>query len=390
MTYYTSVIIMVLFALVVLSILISENDRIPATRKKLFIATNLLIALAALAECAGVHLDGKPGYPKALLAAVKALDYTLTPMAGGALILLMQKQGQKNLLFKGFFLANAIFQFLGIFFGWTVAIDDSHTYSHGPLYPVYMVFYSLIIIRFTVGMLAYGNSFRKQNRKSLYATILLIFTGIAMQELGGNGCRVSYLALTLGVSFLFIHYSEFSQLQLDDKILEQQAQLSIDALTGVHSRFAYVEAMDACAEHTPENLAVFLMDINGLKTANDTLGHEAGDEMIRGAARCIETAFGQNGRTYRIGGDEFVVLANMTRAQSREVLEALTAETSAWSGVKVKQLSLSVGWALASEYPDLSVEELVKEADRAMYEQKKEYYCLNGRDRRRSPTPAQS
>lgn len=389
MSYYTSVIIMVLFALGVLSILISENDRIPKKRKRLFIATNLLIALAALAECAGVHLNGNPAYPKTLLAVVKALDYTLTPMAGGALILLIQKQGQKSRLFKGLLLANAVFQFLGIFFGWTATIDDSHTYSHGPLYPVYIVFYSLIILCFTVSMLAYGKSFRKQNRKSLYATILLIFTGIAIQELGGNGSRVSYLALTLGVSFLFIHYSEFSQLQLDDKILEQQAQLSIDALTGVFSRFAYIGAMDACAEHTPEDLAVFLMDINGLKSTNDTLGHEAGDEMIRGAARCIEAAFGKHGHAYRIGGDEFVVLASMDKAQSEEAMRTLKAETDAWTGVKVKKLSLSVGCALAKEYPDLCAEELIKEADKGMYAQKKEYYCLNGRDRRRAVGPQQ-
>ena len=64
MIYYTSVILITLLALVVLSILILENDRIPRSKKRLFLATNLLIALAATAEYAGVHLIGNPDFPR--------------------------------------------------------------------------------------------------------------------------------------------------------------------------------------------------------------------------------------------------------------------------------------------------------------------------------------
>lgn len=46
-----------------------------------------------------------------------------------------------------------------------------------------IAFYSLIILRITLRMLSYGKSFRKKNRASLYATILLVFIGIGMQEL---------------------------------------------------------------------------------------------------------------------------------------------------------------------------------------------------------------
>ena len=57
MTFYTSEIIIILLALGVLSILVSENDRISRRKKRLFIATNILIAVAATAECAGVHMS---------------------------------------------------------------------------------------------------------------------------------------------------------------------------------------------------------------------------------------------------------------------------------------------------------------------------------------------
>ena len=56
-----------------------------------------------------------------------------------------------------------------------------------------------------------------------------------------------------------------------------------------------------------------MMDLNGLKEANDNIGHEAGDELIIGASKCMDNAFSGLGRTYRVGGDEFVALLRGTR-----------------------------------------------------------------------------
>lgn len=116
-----------------------------------------------------------------------------------------------------------------------------------------------------IRMLNYGKSFKKQNRSSLYATIILVCIGIGIQELLGWNCRVAYLAATFAATFLYIHYSEFSQLRLDEKLTEQQVKLSNDPLTGVLSRFAYVDALQAYTECVPANFVVFLIDINGLK-----------------------------------------------------------------------------------------------------------------------------
>ena len=378
LNYYTSVIIITLLALAVLSVLISENARIPYEKKRLFIATNILIAMAAAAECAGMHINGKENIPSWVLAAVKAVDYTLTPMTGGALIALMQKEHAKKQLLPFLFIGNAVFQIVAAFRGGMIVIDAHHYYEHGPLYPIYAAFYLLVIISLFVKMVSYGKSFRKQNRTSLYATILLVCIGIAMQELSGN-YRVAYLAVALGSAFLFIHYNEFSQIRQDDEITEQQIMIFQDALTGVSSRFAY---NDAIQETVPTDFVAFLLDINGLKAVNDSLGHEAGDELIRGAAACIEATLGKNGRVFRIGGDEFAVFASMPREQVKTALTQLKQKTGRWSGEKVKELSLSAGYALAQEHEGFSIEELMKEADKAMYTQKKEYYQAIGRDRR--------
>ena len=124
------------------------------------------------------------------------------------------------------------------------------------------------------------------------------------------------------------------------------------------------------------------MDINGLKAVNDGLGHEAGDELIRGAAACIVNAFGTGRSCYRTGGDEFVVLTPMSREEATSVLMALNQETRRWRGEKAKSLSVSAGFALSQDYDGLTSEALVRESDKAMYEAKAAYYRKTGRDRR--------
>ena len=149
---------------------------------------------------------------------------------------------------------------------------------------------------------------------------------------------------------------------------------SVDPLTGVFSRLAYHESLEQYASSVPADLTVFLMDINGLKGVNDALGHEAGDELICGAAQCITQAVGDRGKIFRIGGDEFVVLGQMTQAQAQEILAALQRIAAAWSGTKVMTLCISAGCAFAGDHPEFSVERLTKEADLAMYARKQEYY----------------
>lgn len=386
MNYYTSVIIMILLALWVFSILILENDRIPKQKKQIFIMTNVLIAFAALAECGGVHMSGKEWIPRGCLAAIKAMDYTLTPMTGGALIMLMQKPNTKNRWIWAILAFNGLLQVVSAFNGWMVVIDDQNHYTHGPLYPLYMLLYSMIIISIAVKMVSYGKAFRKQNRISLYAIILFIFAGIGIQEIMGQEYRVAYLAITFGIIFIFIHYSEYAQLRLDDKLTEQQVKISNDPLTGVLSRFAYKDAIKDSKQKMSEDLVVFLIDINGLKAVNDSIGHEAGDELICGAAQCIKTTVGKNGKTFRIGGDEFVVLTHMKKEQMDVAQRNLRKKTQTWSGKMVKELSVSVGYVFAKDYEGCSVEELVREADKAMYQQKKAFYEKTGRDRRNHET----
>lgn len=219
-------------------------------------------------------------------------------------------------------------------------------------------------------------------RKQIFSE--LQFRGITLTPASHLSITVFLLQLLFafaclfGITTIIIRWiNEFyttQQRRMSEALTEQSVKISIDALTGVFSRFAYHDAIEAYTAHIPEDLAAFLIDINGLKAVNDTLGHEAGDELICGAARCITKAFGKSGRTFRIGGDEFVVFGTMSGAQAADALEKLDRIVGAWSGTKVRHLSVSAGCALARDFAGHSVEELVREADKAMYQQKEAYY----------------
>ena len=343
-----------------------------------------MIAISALAEWCGVQLDGRTDVPKWILVFVKTADYILTPLAGGALVVQMRIENRWRNAMLGILAANAVLQAVSAFTGWMVVVDEAHHYSHGPLYGLYMGLCLAIIAIVIIEFILYGRSFRRQNRLSLYAIMLLVVIGIAIQEALPGDNRTSYISLALGAALMFIHYSEYSQLAMDDTVSEQQAQIDTDVLTGLFSRNAYsrtLKKLDS-AGPLPKDLAAFTIDINGLKTVNDSLGHEAGDELIRGAAACIVNAFGTGRSCYRTGGDEFVVLTPMSREEAGDAIKALDQETRRWRGDKVKSLSVSAGFALSQDFDELTSEALVRESDKAMYKAKAAYYRKAGRDRR--------
>lgn len=382
MNYYTSIIALSLASLLVLCILVHENGRIKKEGKRLLYVTYLLIALSAIAEWVGLFLRGNDALPDWPLRIAKCFDYILTPMAGGALIGQINLKNRWSKSVQLLLIGNALLQIVSVFTDWMIRIDEHNNYTHGPLYIVYTAVYVSVIVIVVVEFALYGRAFQKRNRTSLYAIIALILAGIAAQELLGSEYRLSYIALTIGAILLFIHYSEFSQMVSDDRIREQEKQMSTDALTGLQNRYAYAKRLESYDEAADETLCVFSIDVNGLKVANDTLGHAVGDELICGAADCIARTFEDRGTCFRTGGDEFIVFADMDREEAENALKRLKAYAGAWVGEGIKELRLAAGFALAKDHPGVSAEKLVIEADRAMYEDKSVYYGDAGHDRR--------
>lgn len=375
-SYYTSLILLCCMALGVLCILVHENSWISKKDKHLFYLTYCIIAGSAFAEWLGIQLSGNASTPVWMLEIVKCLDYILTPLAGGAIVAQMKLRNRWYKALMVVLTLNAVFQIIASFNHWMIVVDSQNRYSHGPLYGVYIALYLIVIVMTTAEFLIFSLSYRKRNRASLICAFVLLLVGIGVQEILGGEFRTAYAAMTIVAALMFIHYAEFYKMDADEKLLT-------DALCDVFSRYAYMKDMEQYRSKLPlpEDFTVFVFDINGLKTVNDTVGHDAGDELIIGAARCIEKVIGDTGKCYRVGGDEFVVVTNMEKETAKNLLTRFEAETKRWSRNNPKlTLSISSGYANSKEYKDLTAEELIKKADRTMYMSKAAYYMSRGTD----------
>ena len=142
----------------------------------------------------------------------------------------------------------------------------------------------------------------------------------------------------------------------------------IDMLTGIGNRTAYTKM---CNEIQSPPICIML-DINGLKFANDNYGHKVGDDLIVTAAKCITAAFTPKGNCFRMGGDEFVVLLETKYMDElADMLQALTDIIAKENITREFPLSIAYGYAVPLNSQD-SYERIYREADEKMYVCKRE------------------
>ena len=175
-----------------------------------------------------------------------------------------------------------------------------------------------------------------------------------------------------------------ANLQLESANEELRRRAFIDPLTGLPNRMLFEDRLlhamqrydrddDSRARREPRKVAVLFVDLDGFKPINDMLGHAVGDEVLQEAARRLRTTTRDSDTVARIGGDEFVLLAEDVSdvadcaSLANRVIQVL-AQPLEVQGHQVT-LSGSVGVALYPEHGDRL--KLVQNADAAMYTAKR-------------------
>ncbi len=162
------------------------------------------------------------------------------------------------------------------------------------------------------------------------------------------------------------------------KMHERLHDISLhDELTGLYNRrgfFTLAEHLLKTAKRQQAGLLMLYCDLDGLKGINDVLGHQKGDRALIDTANILKETFRGSDIIARIGGDEFVFIPIETTGDNREIVINRLQTAVEMDNAKSKReykLSISIGTAYFDPLSPCTIDELLSQADRLMYEQKR-------------------
>ncbi len=178
-----------------------------------------------------------------------------------------------------------------------------------------------------------------------------------------EGCR-----LIVGINDVDAQVKQ--EQEYEKRLIQAEEKAMIDALTGVKSKYAYMEA-EAQLDHQIETqsqppFAVVVLDVNDLKKVNDTSGHQVGDQYLREASRMICQTF-KHSPVFRVGGDEFAVIA---QGHDYEHIDQLIRGIEELNRESTRAGGAVVACGMARFTDDTSVASVFRRADMDMYANK--------------------
>lgn len=196
----------------------------------------------------------------------------------------------------------------------------------------------------------------------------LLEDGVITGFIGVDNPRRNYTQTNLLTSTQFFVTDAVTRMNTRKKLIEMSY---LDTLTGMYNRNGFNNYVDGISAKGGFSGGTAYFDLNKLKETNDKYGHEAGDSLIKRAAGNIIDIFGKS--TFRIGGDEFVAIdENTDRAEFEKNVSALM-RLMEKSGI-----SISCGTA-HSDSGCTDINELLKQSDKLMYEDKQRYRAKHKR-----------
>ena len=178
------------------------------------------------------------------------------------------------------------------------------------------------------------------------------------------------------VGFINIDAQVRQEQEYERKLTVARNKANVDALTGVRNKHAYgdaeAELNRRISEGDAPEFAVLSLDVNNLKEVNDTKGHAAGDVYLKQACGIICRVFAHS-PVYRVGGDEFIVIAQgEDYAHADELLAELRRTNEENEGSELPLVAAGI----ARSDGHSTVQELFERADKAMYSEKQRLKCV--------------
>ncbi|PKG59053.1 GGDEF domain-containing protein, partial [Shewanella sp. GutDb-MelDb] len=179
-----------------------------------------------------------------------------------------------------------------------------------------------------------------------------------------------FITLILLTFFVIYFFNDFIINTEKTKTLEKKVYF--DNLTGLLNR-AYFESNEFHIFYNQPDISVIMIDGNGIKKVNDNYGHSSGDLGIKHIANSVNKCCRDTDLCFRLGGDEFLILAAVNLNNAIKLSRRIKTEVSK-DPISIYNIIVSVSCGTVKKTNNESIEELIHRADTALYKDKNTFY----------------
>ncbi len=312
--------------------------------------------------------EGQPGRGMEILNYLSnflLLLFSSLPLIGWICYLdrLIYRSGErlkKRFFYAPYFLIAVLALGITPFTGFVFTLDGGNRYHRGPGIAVIAAINYLIVAQAFLLVIRQRESVDKPFWLNLFLFALLPTAGATLQmRFYGLMTTWPFTVLAILMTYLF---------------LEVQRETR-DYLTGLLNRRQIDECLQSRKQDFPRSgpFCVMMIDLDGFKKINDTLGHKTGDLALVSMSHILLRSVKKTDRVGRYGGDEFLILLETDSEEvALRVIERIGDQVERENGKGGNPYSLAFSAGYAFYTPPLSLEEITEKADRMMYRMKKE------------------
>ena len=235
---------------------------------------------------------------------------------------------------------------VSIFYKLVFSISQDNGYDRGPLFFIPFATSLLYIAVIFFQPAKYQMQSKRTERFVLMSIIIILLISMYLEIVG----KLRFLTWTSSAIGLILYY-----------LLLNIHNFILDPLTGVYNRILYTKTLNAMNGVAPCLLA--LIDINEFKLVNDHFGHEAGDRCLILFAELLNRCFLGCATLYRIGGDEFVLIA---KGHGHEKFPSCLARAKA----EAEEAHIRFSCGIVNYNGREDIDEALRRVDKSMYEEK--------------------
>lgn len=343
--YYTAIIFLNIFAMLIIQLCISNSNTLTQERKKQFYKLFNTIVIAAFCEWLGNYLQGSGNATRVIHIIVKAVELSIAPAIGFFTAWLIEKQKERYVYI--YLAVHAVLEICSAFSGFIYRVDKNSVYTHEKFYWIYILAYMLSVLYLIWIVLQNLKRYQYNGGKYFGLVIVFMVTGVLIQTIDSR-LKVDYMAL--GISAIMIYVFTLEMIYQTDELTEL-----------VNRR-----GFENYASHLQEKCVLVFIDVDNFKAINDTYGHAYGDIVLKTIGCTIRECYAQYGKCFRYGGDEFCVAVTKNMEDIDGFNRAICQKLEEHRKEDPKLPTISIGYA----YYDHNYENIldtIEEADRIMY-----------------------